>query len=79
MHRLFLLSTLAAAGIGLAVAGCDQQDASDSSSVPMQQQGAMPLDSQNSTSPMTPQTADPQYGSEPEALQPDAAPADSNQ
>ncbi len=50
MNRSLILTSLAAGGIALAMAACDQQEAAESSSVPMQQQGAMPTDSQTGSS-----------------------------
>ena len=88
MNKLLLLSTLAAAGLGRAVSGCDQQEASDSSSVPRQQQGAVPSDSTYSTTPMAPQAGEPQSvapegmtpeTAQPEALEPESAPTDSDE
>ncbi|MEQ8355515.1 MAG: hypothetical protein RH942_08255 [Kiloniellaceae bacterium] len=69
MSRSLLLSTLAAAAIALPLAACDQQDASDSTSVPMQQQGAAPSDSQGSTAPLAPEAMEPE-AMEPEAMEP---------
>lgn len=88
MNKLLLFSTLAAAGLGLAVSGCDQQQASDSSSVPLQQQGAVPSDAPVSTTPMAPQTSEPQAvapegmmpaPAQPETMEPESAPSDSDQ
>ncbi len=88
MNKLLLFSTLAAAGLGLAVSGCDQQQASDDSSVPLQQQGALPSDSTGSTTPMAPQTGEPQAvapegmtpeAAQPEALEPESASTDNDE
>lgn len=88
MNKLLLVSTLAVVGLGLAVSGCDQQESSDSSSAPLQQQGAVPSDSPGGTTPMAPDTSEPQATApeslppapaQPEALQPEPAPANSDQ
>lgn len=47
MKKSLTLTSLAAGGIALTMAACDQQEAAESSSVPMQQQGAMPSGSQS--------------------------------
>ena len=51
MNRIFLLSTLAA-GLALTLSACDEQQATDSNSVPLQQQGAAPVDSTGSADPL---------------------------
>jgi len=68
MNRILLLSTLAAAGLALSVSACDEQQASDSSSVPMQQ-GAMPADNLDKAAPAAPEIMEPQP-EEPSATQP---------
>ncbi|MGD1879303.1 MAG: hypothetical protein ACFB13_17590 [Kiloniellaceae bacterium] len=42
MTKSVLFTTLAAAALAVGLAACDEQQASENSSVPMQQQGAMP-------------------------------------
>jgi hypothetical protein len=53
MTKSLLATTLAAATVALALSACDQQEASDNSSVPLQQ-GAKPLDNGGTISPMAP-------------------------
>ena len=59
MPKSLLLSSLAAAALAFTVAACDEQQASDTSAVPLQQQGAMPEDS-GSSAPAMPETSEPQ-------------------
>jgi hypothetical protein len=66
MNRSLIFNTLAAGGLALTLAACDQQEAAESSSAPMQQQGAVPTDNQ-SGSPATPEESLPQ------ATSPDSA------
>ena len=67
MTRSVLIATLAAGALALGLAACDQQQASDSNStVPMQQQGAVPPASNSATPLASPQ------GSDAPAAQPDS-------
>lgn len=80
MSKSLLLSTLTAAGLAFALGACDEQQASDSSSQPMQQQqGAMPSD-QNGSVPATPESSEPQAMEsdtmEPETMEPGASDTD---
>jgi len=52
MTRSFLLACLATGVLALGLAACDEQQASDSTSVPMQQQGAVPPANDSSGTPM---------------------------
>lgn len=54
MSRSVVFTTLAASALALGLAACDEQQASDSSSVPMQQQGAVPSSESGAAAPMTP-------------------------
>lgn len=76
MTKPLLLTSLAAAALALSVSACDEQQANDSTSVPMQQQGAMPSDSGSGTT-LAPQTSEPQamepQGTESDSMAPGAA------
>ncbi len=69
MTKSLLLSSFAAASLAFALAACDEQQASDSStSVPMQQQGAMPSE-EGAATPAMPEASEPQM-TEPQAMEP---------
>lgn len=65
MMKSTLITSLAAAALALGLAACDEQQASDTTTEPMQQQGTMPP-ADSSPSPTAPQ------GNEPPAAQPPA-------
>ncbi|MGF1592636.1 MAG: hypothetical protein ACFCUW_05115 [Kiloniellaceae bacterium] len=70
MSRSVIFTTLAASALALGLAACDEQQASDSSSVPMQQQGAVPSGESSAPAPMTPESgAEPSM--QPETEQPE--------
>jgi hypothetical protein len=69
MTKSLLLSSFAAAALALTVSACDEQQATDSTSAPVQQQGAMPDDS-GSGATMAPQTSEPQ-AMEPQGMESD--------
>lgn len=54
MTKSILFTTFAAAALAFGLSACDEQQASDTSSVPMQQQGAMPEAGSSTTAPMAP-------------------------
>lgn len=82
MKWSLILTSLAAGGLALSMAACDQQEASDSSSVPMQQQGAVPSDQE--TMPTAPaesesQALEPQEDTGSDTMAPDAGATGTNQ
>ncbi|WP_193370221.1 hypothetical protein [Pelagibius marinus] len=69
MTKSLLLSSFAAATVAFTLAACDEQQATDSStSVPMQQQGAMPS-GESAATPAMPEAGEPQ-AMEPQAMEP---------
>ena len=75
MTKSLLLSSFAAATLAFALAACDEQQASDSStSVPMQQ-GAMPSE-EGAAAPVMPESTEPKANEtmpmEPETMAPEA-------
>ena len=74
MNRSLIFTTLTAGGLALTLAACDQQEAAESSSVPMQQQGAVPTDNQTG-SPTAPGASVPQATS-PDSAAPNGAGSD---
>jgi len=75
MMKSTLITSFAAAALALGLAACDEQQASDTATEPMQQQGAVPpADDSTGTSPMTPSSEPP--AAQPPAVEPPAeAPA----
>ena len=74
MTKSLLLSSLAAAALAFTLAACDEQQASDTSAVPLQQQGAMPADS-GSSAPALPESSEPQ-ALEPQTTDPESMGSD---
>jgi hypothetical protein len=78
MSRSVVFTTLAASALALGLAACDEQQASDSSSVPMQQQGAVPSGESSAPAPMmTPDSGAAEPSMQPETDQPEDGAADS--
>lgn len=82
MTKSVLFTTFAAAALALGLAACDEQQASDRSSEPMQQQqGAVPQSDGGTTMPMAPDSgapsAMPQEMEQPEGSAPGGAMPDS--
>ncbi len=76
MTKSLLLSSFAAATLAFALAACDEQQASDNStSMPMQQQGAMPSQD-GAAMPAMPEAGEPQASAPlpmaPETMEPEA-------
>lgn len=71
MTKSILFTTFAAAALAFGLAACDEQQASDTSSVPMQQQGAVP-EAGSTTAPMAPDSGSPAATPE-ETPQPDGS------
>lgn len=75
MSKSLLLSSLAAAALAFGVVACEEQQATDSTAEPMQQQGAMPNDDSTGT-PVMPESSEPQatepYATVPDTTEPEA-------
>ena len=79
MSKSVLFTTFAAAALALGLAACDEQQASESSPAPMQQQGAVPEGSSNTggtSTPMAPDSSEPS-AAPPEMEQPEGSAPDS--
>ncbi|GAB4367470.1 MAG: hypothetical protein Kow00114_26180 [Kiloniellaceae bacterium] len=76
MTKSVVFTTIAAAALAFGLAACDEQQASETSSAPMQQQGAVPEAGSGTTAPMAPESGDPAAAPEgmqqPEGSEPDS-------